>query len=882
MPYLRSSATREGRARWPSIVIFTAKDFVPVAMLGFAPLVLTVSAQSNIQDVNGFVTVAKRKSPLFRYGLPGIGTTPSEGDSAASFGASPRRRGAAYNLIPPHGTPIMKFDTPSVPAGAIGRPILRSEDLRFLTGRGLFVDDIHLLNVAYGYVLRSPHAHARIRRIDTTAAQRALGVLLVLTAADVEKDGLGELQSRIFPPQWAYRPTHPILVSSKVRHVGDRVAFVVAETLNQAKDAAELIDIDYEILPAVTNPEDALVDGATRVWDEAISNLCFQVEKGDQKAVEAAFAKAAHVSKLRMRYPRAAANPIEPRATIGLFDRFQARYTLHNTSQAPFRGRDMIAAHILRIPESNLRVVVPDIGGGFGMKGTVYPEDALVVWAAGKIDRPVKWTADRSESFSSDMHGRDLSATAEIALDREGRILAVRADFIANVGAYLGYAAGAPAMAATTTSSVYDVPLIYASARAVFTNTPLLGPYRGSGRPEATYVIERLIDKAAREMDLDPIAIRRKNLVPASAMPYRTPGGHTYDTGDFRLMLDMALKTAEWDGFSARRAHSQKNGRLRGIGIGMHCEFSGLQSERMEVRVDQNGSVTVYVGTIATGQGHETMYAQMVSDWLSVPMTHIRILQGDTDQVLFGRGTFAERSATIGGSALRFATDEVVRKGKRIAAWMLETTEQQIEFDSGLFRMAGTNKSIDLREVAHAAYAAHGLPAELGLGLDGVGVFEGTPSYPNGCIICEVELDPETGKVKLEKMSVVDDVGVVINPLMLDGQLTGSIAQGIGQVLSEELVYDRQSGQLLSGSFMDYGMPRADDMPPVESHFATIPAKTNPLGVKGGSEAGNIAAPPAIVNAIIDALSPIGIVDIPLPIRTEHIWRTISRRAAQR
>ena len=769
----------------------------------------------------------------------------------------------------------MKQDIRPTISKVIGQPILRTEDLRFLTGRGQFIDDIAIANTACGYVLRSPHAHARIRGIDTAAALRAPGVLLVLTGADIREDGLGELECRFFPPQWAYRPTHPVLVSDRVRHVGDRVAFVVAETLNQAKDAAELIDVDYEVLPAVSDPEEALADGAVRVWDDAANNLSFTIEKGDRAAVDAAFAGAAHVTKLQMRYPRASANPIEPRGTIGVFDRYNSRYTLHAASQAPFRPRDMLAAYVLHIPESDLRVVVPDIGGGFGMKGTVYPEDVLVVWAAGKLDRPVKWTADRSESFSSDMHGRDLRATAEMALDKDGRVLAVRANFVANLGAYLGYAAGAPAMAAATNiSSVYDVPLIHARSQAVFTHTPLLGPYRGSGRPEATYVMERLIDKAAREMGIDPVMIRKKNLVPASGMPYRTPGGHTYDSGDFALMLDTALRIADWEGFQARRIRSREFGRLRGIGIGMHCEFSGLQSERMEMRVDQNGSVTVHVGTLATGQGHETMYAQMVSDWLGVPMPHVRVLQGDTDRVLFGRGTYAERSATIGGSALKFAADEVVRKGKRIAAFIMETTEQHIEFDGGLFRMAGTNKSVPLREVAHAAYAAHGLPVELGLGLDGVGVFEGTPSYPNGCIICEIELDPESGKIQIEKMSVADDVGVVINPLMLDGQLSGSIAQGIGQILIEEIVYDRE-GQLLSGSFMDYGMPHAHDMPAVDAHFATIPAKTNPLGVKGGSEAGNIAAPPAIVNAIVDALSTLGIMDIALPIRSEHVWRII-------
>jgi carbon-monoxide dehydrogenase large subunit len=539
----------------------------------------------------------------------------------------------------------------------------------------------------------------------------------------------------------------------------------------------------------------------------------------------------------------------------------------------------MIAAHVLRIPETNLRVIAPDIGGGFGMKGTIYPEDALVVWAAGKLNRPVKWTADRAESFLSDMHGRDLAAVGEMALAQDGRFLALRVEFIVNLGAYLGYAAGAPAMNATTTlSSVYDIPVIHAAARAAFTNTAVLGPYRGCGRPEATYLVERLIDKAARELAIDPIVMRRRNLVPVSAIPYRTPGGHTYDSGDFAQMLDHALMVADWAGFPARRAGSERAGKRRGIGMSMHCEFSGLQSERMEMRVDQNGSVTVHVGTMATGQGHETMYAQMVSDWLHVPFAHIRVLQGDTDRVLFGRGTFAERSATIGGSALKRATDEVIRKGRRLAAFMMDVAETDVVFDGGLFRVQASNRSVSFRDVAQKAYDGFGIPAELGLGLDGVGVFEGTPSYPNGCIVCEVEVDPETGSVKLDRLSVVDDVGMVINPLMLDGQLVGSVAQGIGQILAEEVVYDRDSGELMSASFMDYCMPRADDMPEINSRFATIPATSNPLGVKGGSEAGNIAVPPAVANAIVDALAPFGVTDLTLPVRSEQVWRRINRR----
>jgi carbon-monoxide dehydrogenase large subunit len=765
----------------------------------------------------------------------------------------------------------------------IGRNVRRTEDFRFLTGGGRFVDDINFPGIAYAHVVRSPHAHARIRKIDTTSARNAPGVLSVLTAADVQNDGLGELQSRYFPSVSIFRPTHPILTSEKVRFVGDRVALVVADTLYQARDAAELIEIDYEVLPAIVRPEDALSPEAIRVWDEARSNLCFEIESGPRAKVDAAFADAAHISKIEMKYPRAAANPIEPRATIGQYDRFRRRYTLYSATQAPYRVRDMVAAHVLHIAETDLRVVAPDVGGAFGTKGTVYPEDALVVWAAGKVNRPVRWTADRSESFLSDMQGRDLVGAGELALDDGGRILAIKVRFTANVGAYLGYAAGSPAMAAITTlSSVYDVPLLYASARAVFTNTAPLGPYRGSGRPEAAYIIERLIDKAAREMEIDRIEVRRRNIIPAEAMPYRTAANETYDTGDFGAILEKALSAADWNGFPQRRLLSEKMGLCRGIGLAMHCARSGLQSERMEMRVDQNGSISLFVGTLSTGQGHETMFAQMVSEWLSVPMETIRIMQGDTDQTLFGRGTFAARSMTMGGSALKLAADDVIRKGKLISAWMLDAQSSDVEFEGGLFRVVGTNRSATLKDVAQKSYSGAGLPAELGLGLDGVGISDAPPNYPNGCYICELEIDRQTGVVTLEKMTVVEDVGTIVNPLALEGQLIGSIAQAYGQVLGEHVVYDQDSGQLLSGSFMDYGMPRAQDIPPIDAHFASIPATTNLLGVKGGSESGNIAAPPAIVNAIVDAMAPFGVIDLALPIRPEQIWRAANEEYSAR
>lgn len=768
----------------------------------------------------------------------------------------------------------------------IGAPVRRIEDFRFLTGSGRYIDDITLPGTAYACVVRAPHAHARIGRVDKSAAEAAPGVLLVLTGDDLVREGLGGLPCRFFPHQTValpYRPTHPILATGKVRHVGDRVALVVAETRQAAKDAAERVEVDYEPLASVTSPNAALASGAPAVWDEAPGNLCFQLENGDRAAVDRAFASAPHVTRLALHYPRASANPIEPRGSIGAYDRYDGRYTLYCGTQAPFRPRDLISGSVLHIPEKDLRVVVPDIGGAFGMKGTVYPEEALVLWAARKLERPVKWTAERGESLTCDMHGRDMACEGELAVAADGRLLALRVSVAANLGAYLTYAAGAPAMAAgTNLTSVYDLPLVHSVVRAAFTNTAPLGPYRGAGRPEAMHLLERLIDKAAREMGLDPVDVRRRNLIAPAAMPYRTPGGHVYDSGDFALMLEQTLKIAGWREFPSRRAASERRGRRRGIGLAMHCEFSGLQSDRMEIRVDPNGSVSVHAGTQSSGQGHETMYAQMVSDWLGVPLEQVRIFQGDTDRVLFGRGTYAARSAIVGGSALHAAADEVIKKGKRLAALMLEVHESDVQFSRGEFRVAGTDRAASFKAVAQQAYAGFGVPADLGVGLDGVGTFAGPSSYPNGCIVAEVEVDPETGVVTIENLAVVDDAGVVINPLMLEGQLHGSIAQGLGQALMEDLHYDSESGQLLSGSFLDYAMPRADDMPSIGSGMGVIPSLTNPLGVKGGSEAGNMAAPPAIVNAIVDALAPLGVADIAMPATPERVWRAINDACAAR
>jgi aerobic carbon-monoxide dehydrogenase large subunit len=762
----------------------------------------------------------------------------------------------------------------------IGAALARVEDERFLTGRARFVDDLLPAGTAFAHVLRSPHAHARILDIDIAAARAAPGVLLVLTGADVVRERVGGLPCEAFPslpPASRYhRPLQPILAVGKVRHVGEPVAFIVAETAWQAADAAERLVVDYEPLPAVTLP-DALTPGAPKVWDEAHDNLSFELERGDGDAVARAFAAAAHVTRISLTYPRACANTIEPRTALALPE--DGRFTLYSSLQTPYQAREVLAS-VLHLGEIDLRVVAPDVGGAFGMKSHAYPEDALVLWAARKLRRPVKWTGERREALASDMHGRHQITEAELALDASGRALALRVRVAIDLGAYLGYSAGvAPQNAAISYTNTYDVPLIHAVVRATFTNTCMVGPYRGTAKPEATFVTERLMDKAAREMRLDLLDVRRKNFIAPSAFPYRTPGGYVFDGGEFATVLDKALALADWTGFAPRRAASEARGLVRGIGLAMHCQRAGSQNERMEIRIAHDGTVAVHAGTLATGQGHETVFAQMVSQWLGVPLDRVRLFQGDTDKLLYGRGTFAQRSMNAGGSALKLAADEVVRKGRAFAAWMMEAALEDVEFARGHFRIKGTDRQASLAEVALKAYSPVGLPRELGVGLDGVGAHAGPNNFPNGCMVCEVELDLESGKLEVVSIAAVDDVGAVINPLLLEGQLHGSIAQGLGQALFEDVVYDRESGQLLSGTFMDYAMPRADDLPEIRSEVHLVPTRTNLLGVKGGSEAGNVGMPPALVHALIDALSPWGVTDIALPATPERIWRLIRRSA---
>jgi carbon-monoxide dehydrogenase large subunit len=761
----------------------------------------------------------------------------------------------------------------------IGAPLRRVEDLRMLSGKGRYADDTSLAGMARAFFVRSPHAHARIGGIDKAAALSAPGVLAVLTSSDVEQAGLGKLQCHAFPPTppgaTFYRPLQPLLATGKVRYVGECVALVVAETLQQAKDAGEQVEVDYEPLPPVTH-DGALASGAPKVWDDASSNLSFQLERGDRKAVDRAFEGAAHVTKLDLHYPRATANTLEPRTVLAYADPLGRRHTLCSSAQSPFHVRQIVSA-VLGISESDLRVVAMDVGGGFGMKANIYPEEALVLWAAMQLGRPVKWTGERGEGLASDQHGRGVITSAELALDAKGKVLAMRTATSVDLGAYLSYSAGvAPNNAVVSFPGTYDVPLIHAVARAAFTHTSPMGPYRGSGKPEASFLLERLVDKASREMGIDAVEMRRRNLIPVSAMPYRTPLGMVYDCGDFGRVFEKALALSDWKGFPARRAESERRGLRRGIGLALHCQRAGNQSERMEIRVAQNGTVSLHVGTLSTGQSHETMFAQMASDWLGVAPEQVRTFQGDTDQSLFGRGTFAQRTMIAGGSALRLAADDVASKGRRIAAWMLETSEADVEFKLGVFRVKGTDRGVSFGEVAKKSYLGIGLPPELGVGLDGVGTHPGPNTYPNGCMIVEVEVDETTGEVHVESLAAVDDVGTVINPVTLEGQLHGSVAQGLGEALREEIVYDRESGQLVTGSFMDYCMPRADDMPrEMASAVESIPTRTNLLGVKGGAEAGNVAAPPAIINAIIDALAPLGVTDIPLPATPERVWRAI-------
>jgi aerobic carbon-monoxide dehydrogenase large subunit len=762
----------------------------------------------------------------------------------------------------------------------IGQPVSRLEDPRFITGRGRYVDDINLPQQCYGAVLMSPHAHARIKRIDTSKAKVAEGVLAVLTGADVDADELGAF-SPVMPEDMGgpkgYRTMRAILSIGKVRAVGERVAFVVAETTLQARSAAELIEVEYEVLPAVVSLEDALKPGAPAVWDEAPNNVSVALMMGNKETTDAAFAKAKHVVTLKLNNSRVSSNTIEPRAAIGQYHPDSESYTLYSTTQNPHGTRAHVAGNVLKVPDNKLRVISPDVGGGFGMKNGNYPEDALVCWASRRLGgRPVKWTATRSESLLGDAHGRDQVVTGELALDENGKILGMRMNALHAMGSHV-FEAGivVPLFALKLAPGVYNIPAVHAVAQAVLTNTAPMAPYRGAGRPEATFLIELLIERAAKIIGIDPIELRRRNFVPPTAMPYKLHSGIAYDSGEFMRVMDDCLKLADWNGFPRRSAESKKNGKLRGRGVGYFVEEAAIFNERMMIRFDPTGSVTILAGTHSHGQGHQTVYAQMVHEWLGVPFDSIRFIQGDTDEVTIGRGTYGSRSMHVGGNALKKAADAIIEKAKPMAAMMMEASAGDIEFKDGSFRIVGTDRALPLTAVAQSLYRPMFLPPQFELGLEASGTAAAEPSnYPNGCHVCEVEIDPETGVVTLVRYASVGDVGKVVNALLCEGQIHGGVAQGVGQALMESVLFDAD-GQLVTGSFNDYAMPRADDFPDFISQLTEVPAKTNPLGVKGAGEAGATGAPPAVITAILDALRPLGIDHIDMPATPGRVWAAI-------
>jgi carbon-monoxide dehydrogenase large subunit len=769
----------------------------------------------------------------------------------------------------------------------IGQPVKRFEDRRLLSGLGRFQNDNNLLGQLHAYVLRSPHAHARIRSLDLSAAKAAPGVALVMASDYLVEAKLGVMgvpfQRKRPDGSPMFARAHLGLAQGTVRYVGEPVAMVVADTLAQAKDAAELIDIDYEPLPSVTDTAEA-AEGNIAVWPECPDNISNLFEAGNKGAADAALAAAAHIVRRRYVISRVYAHYMEPRGAIGLWDPGEERFTLYADVQYPHRVRQALATRIFKIPESHIRVIAGDVGGGFGTKGWQYPEHRLVLLAAKKLRRPVKWTCERSECIQADEHARDNVTDAALALDKDGKFLGLQVKTLANVGAYISSERNLLATFGNvgTLVGTYDIPAAYVGVYAVMANTNGTAPYRGAGRPEATYVIERLIDDAARELGFDRAELRARNLIPPEKLPVKTALGLNYDCGDFPANQREALKEADWAGFAKRRDEAKARGRLRGIGIANPIEkAAGPGQEFAEIRFHPSGNATLLMGSKNQGQGHETTFKQVLNEKLGLDPSVVQYIDGDTDRVAFGIGTNGSRSTVIGGSALWMAADKVIAKGKRIAAHLLEAAEADIEFTEGNFAVAGTDRRISITDVARASFQAARLPKELEGGLYETGTFSPDDNtYPNGCHVCEVEIDPDTGALEIVRYVVIDDVGTVVNPIGLKGQIHGGVAQGLGQALMEQVVYDRESGQNLTGSFMDYAMPRADSMPYMEIHSNPVPTKRNPLGAKGAGEAGTVGALPAIVNAVIDALAPLGVKSLEMPATPARIWQAIRDAAA--
>jgi aerobic carbon-monoxide dehydrogenase large subunit len=783
----------------------------------------------------------------------------------------------------------------------IGSPVRRKEDRRFLTGRGMYVHDIVRPRQLHAVFLRSPHAHAEIRAIDKKAALASPQVVAIFTAADIADKVKG------VPCAWGIsgkdgkpmkEPPHPPLAAGKVRHVGDPVAMIIAETVAAARTGAELVQIAYKVLPAVTGVVDAIKPGAPMLYGDVPGNLCCDWAVGDKAATEAAFAKAHHVAKLDLVNNRLVPNAMESRAALAEYEPASRDYTLYTSTQLPHVARVLLGVLMLNIPERKLRVVAPDVGGGFGSKQVVYAEEAMVVWAAGQLERPVKWVADRSEAFLSDAQGRDHVTHAELALDKDGKFLGLRVSTLANIGGYVStFGPNIPTnLYGPLLAGAYTTPAIYCEVKVVFTNTVPTDAYRGAGRPEATFVLERIVDVAARELGMDRVAIRRRNFIAKDAYPYQTPVMLLYDGGDHEATLAKGLELSRWSSFAERRKDAAKRGKLRGIGVATYIEACGLAPSRIaqqlgarggifesaNIRVNPSGDITVFTGAHSHGQGHETVFAQLVGHLLGVPSDIVEVVHGDTARSPFGLGTYGSRSAAVGGGAIAKAVGKIVNKGRKIASALLEASEHDIEFKGGAFTVAGTDRSKTFAEIAGAAYTPPpSYPLEtLEPGLEETAFYDPVNfTYPGGCHVAEVEIDPETGVTTLVAYTAVDDVGTVLNPMIVEGQVHGGVVQGVGQALCEDCVYDPASGQLLSGSFMDYCMPRADDLPMITSATQNTVCTHNPIGVKGCGETGTIASPATVMNAVVDALSAYGIVHVDMPASPQRIWQAI--QAAQ-
>ncbi len=778
----------------------------------------------------------------------------------------------------------------------IGVSVRRKEDSRFLIGKGNYTDDINVVGQTHAVFVRSPHAHATLNGIDTSAAAAASGVVAIFTGDDLAADGIGPLICGVTvtsddgEPHRA--PVHAALAQDKVNYVGDHIAVVIAESLAEARDAAELVEVDYGVLPAVTDTATAADDGQQQIHEVAPNNMCFNWPFGDKAAVDAVFETAHKTSTLDLLNNRMVTNPMEPRAAIGEYNTGTEEITLHLTTQNPHVHRLVLSAFNQLAPEHKLRVVGPDVGGGFGAKIFVYAEELVVGWACRKVNRPIKWTADRTEAFLSDAHGRDHVSTAEMAMDENGKFLAMRVHTNANLGAYLStFSTMVPSyLYAFLLAGQYTTPLIYSEVKAVFTNTAPVDASRGAGRPEATFLLERLVDVCAEDMDLDAAEIRRRNFIPVDAFPYQTPVVQCYDSGDYNAALEKALLLADYEGFPDRADEAVSRGKLRGIGISSYVEACGIAPsaavgqlgagvglwESAQVRFNPTGNVQVFTGTHSHGQGHETTFAQLVTEKLGVPFENIEVIHGDTAKTQFGMGTYGSRSLAVGGVAIANACEKLIAKGKKIAAHALEAAEGDMEFSDGNFTVAGTDKAMSIGEVAFNAYVPHSYPEGLEPGFDENAFFDPLNfSFPAGTHICEVEVDPETGVVEIVKYSAVDDFGKLINPMIVAGQVHGGIAHGVGQALLEGCQYDSE-GQLITASFMDYAMPRADNLPSFDVDYAPTDPPHNPLGVKGCGEAGAIGAPPAVINAITNAL---GVKHIDMPATPENVWRA-ARSAA--